>query len=142
MHVVCQHGRMHRRRRCRFVVLAGRRCSPITVTRSCRTIIAASFGSLVADNHERLAIQATGLVTCTWTRSPPAECLRSASSLDRLSCSRPKLQSALFFGGEAKDRHPPPSIAISRSRKPQTATASLSSSTADAADAAVADRGC
>ena len=141
MHVVCQHGRMHRRRRCRFVVLAGRRCSPITVTRSCRTIIAASFGSLVADNHERLAIQATGLVTCTWTRSPPAECLRSASSLDRLSIvSRARAQSALFFGGEAKDRHPP-SRSIAR-QKPQTATASLSSSTADAADAAVADRGC
>lgn len=88
MHVVCQHGRMHRRRRCRFVVLAGRRCSPITVTRSFRTIIAASFGSLVADNHERLAIQATGLVTCTYMDTVAGR-LQLA---DDAECS------ALFFG--------------------------------------------
>ena len=97
MHVVCQHGRMHRRRRCRFVVPAGRRCSPITITRSCRTIIAASFGwsSLVAHNHEQLAIQVTDLVTSTWIRSPPAECLR------RLSISRSRAGSFSKAQGNA-----------------------------------------
>ena len=66
-------------------------------TRSCRTIIAASFGwsSLVAHNHEQLAIQVTDLGTSTWIRSPPAGCLR------RLSISRSRAGSFSKAQGNA-----------------------------------------